>query len=425
MVKIKNDNFKIINENITKGGIETNALDKKFLLYLLFVFVLILLILPHALAVGITPGRTQFDFSPGKVVDGGFEVVNSGEDGEFVVLVQGELNQSVSVSQVSFKMSALEGSKKLSYKVAMPQKLSPGLHTAEVVVLQLPKASGDGTFVGSTVGVVTQIYVNVPYPGKYLETSLNIGVDGDKGIKFFVPLVSRGKLDVVRAKAIIDIYSSLNEKITTVNTNELPVKSLDRGELVASLDSGKLNPGRYRAVATIVYDEETSTVEKEFSIGDQVLKIKNVEVNDFTLGQIAKFEFLVENTWSEPIKGAYLQMQIYNTQKETMADFKSQTYDINPLESKLMTAFWDTDGVQKGNYDSSVFLKFGEQSLRQDLKLEVSSNEINVVGVGYVISNGGGGGSNTMIIVLSTIVGLLVVINLLWFLVLRKRLKKK
>ncbi len=386
--------------------------------------ILVMLVIPNVVALGITPGRTNFDFAPGQVVDGGFEVINSGgEDNEVVILVQGELNRSVSVSEVSFKLSATETSKRLSYKVTMPQQLEPGLHTAEIVALQLPKSSGEGTFVGSAVGVATQIYVYVPYPGKYLETSMNIG--SDDNIKFFIPLISRGDLNVVRAKAIIDIYSSLNEKVTTINTNEIAIKSLERGELVASLEKSQLNPGRYRAVATVVYDEETSTVEKEFTIGDQVLRIKNVEVNDFTLGEIAKFEFLVENTWGEPILGAYLQMQIFNNEKQVMADFKSQTYDISPLESRLMVAFWDTDGVSKGDYDSSVFLKFGQQSLRQDLKLQVSDDEINVVGVGYVISDSRGSGGNTTIIVLSTIVGVLILINLLWFLVLRKRFKKK
>ena len=137
---------------------------------------------------------------------------------------------------------------------------------------------------------------------------------------------------------------------------------------------------------------------------------------------------LVNNEWSESIVGAYAQMFVYNDKGEVMADFKSATYDIAPLTKVLMVAFWDTDGVKTGTYDASVFLKYGEQSSQQDLKLEVSESNINVIGLGYVISERGGNSeglfSNSLMVVLVVVIGLLVLINIVWFLVLRKKLKK-
>jgi len=153
------------------------------------------------------------------------------------------------------------------------------------------------------------------------------------------------------------------------------------------------------------------------------LKIKSVEVNDFSLGGIAKFEFLVENTWNEVIKSAYVQMEVLNKDSVPIADFKSATYDINQFESKVLVAFWDTEGIKKGYYDSRAFLRFGEQSLQHDFKLDVSDNEITVIGVGYVISKSSKGSSNNLTVILITVIAVLVIINLIWFLVLRKRLK--
>ena len=310
----------------------------------------------------------------------------------------------------------------------MPSGLKPGLHTAEIVALQLPgKSESGGTFIGAAVGVATQIYIHVPYPGKYLETSFDVTPSGEGDIRFIIPVISRGELNIVRAKAVIDIYTGLNEKIDSVVTDEIEIKSLERKELSTLWKPEGAPPGKYKAIATVIYDEETITVEKEFSIGEQILEIKNIEVNDFSLGGIAKFEILVENKWNEIIPGAFVQMQIFNKEGAVMADFKSAAYDIPSLEKKLVTAFWDTDGVKEGTYDSSIFLKFAQQSLKQDLKLEVSDDDITVVGLGYVIKSKSGksGQSNSLLVVLIAAIGVLVLLNVVWFLMLRKKVLKK
>jgi hypothetical protein len=396
-----------------------------------FNLLIIILVSGSVMALGITPGRTTLDYEPGAESTVNFEVINSeGKDIELVVFVEGELNQSIAVSDVSFSMSASEGSKTLSYTLTMPSGLKPGLNTAEVVVIQLPgKSLTSEAFVGATVGVATQIYVNVPYPGKYAESALNIiGPEADGKITFVMPVLSRGKLDLVRVRGSVDIFTSLNEKIETLNTNEVSILSGERDEIVVEWDTSSVAPGPYRAVATVIYDEDTLTLEKDFNVGKKILEVQQIEVNDFSLGEIAKFELLVENKWSEVISGAYAQMQIFNDDGEVMADFKSATYDISPLEKVLMVAFWDSGGVSTGKYDSSLFLRYGGQSAQQDLQLDVSENEINIIGVGYVISQakgpkGSGGGSLTVILITAVVV--LVLINLLWFLVLRKKLKKK
>jgi len=402
-------------------------MNNKLFLILLLVS---LISLPNVLALGVTPGKTSIDFVPGESRTVDVSVVNSeNKDMNLAVLIQGELSAYISVSDVSFKMSSSESEKKLSYTLKMPQDLSPGPHSGEVIIVQLPEQLPTGdAFVGASVAVATQVQVFVPYPGKYAEVDMSVaGFDSPGKVTFVIPIHNRGDLDIVRARAIIDIYGPLNEKITSVNTNELSITSKERKEVVAEW-AAEVAPGRYRAVATVIYDEKTTQVEKQFSVGNKVLSLEQVEINDFTLGQIAKFEMLVNNEWSESIVGAYAQMFVYNDKGEVMADFKSATYDIAPLTKVLMVAFWDTDGVKTGTYDASVFLKYGEQSSQQDLKLEVSESNINVIGLGYVISERGGNSeglfSNSLMVVLVVVIGLLVLINIVWFLVLRKKLKK-
>ena len=388
--------------------------------------VLLVWVVAHVSALGITPGRTTLRFEPGVEQTVEFTVINSErEDVQLVLLVQGELNQSITLPAATWDMSASESEKKLSYTFKAPPSLKPGTRTAELVVIKLPKQSATGaTFVGAAVGVITQLHVLVPYPGKYAEPDLNIAGPDDSGkVTFLVPTVSRGELDLARVRATIDIYTALNEKIATISSNEASLASGARAELVAEWDASAVAPGSYRAVAAVLYDEGVTQVEKTFEVGKRALELQGVEVNDFSLGEIAKFELLIENKWSQPISGAYADMIVYNAQREIMANFKSATYEVPALGKALLVTFWDTEGVKEGTYDSSVFLRYGEHSDQQDFKLKVSSNDISVIGLGYVISkdSGDSGTSNTLVIVLSTIIGVLVLINLLWFLVLRKK----
>ena len=100
---------------------------------------------------------------------------------------------------------------------------------------------------------------------------------------FVIPIVSKGNLDIARAKAVVDIFTPLNEKVASLTTQEIPVLSGERRELAAKWDTSGVSSGRYRAIATILYDESTLTIEKEFSVGADSLELKNVEVNDFSL----------------------------------------------------------------------------------------------------------------------------------------------
>ena len=391
----------------------------------LLIFILIILLSFNVAALGITPGRSTFNYESGVDKKVELSVINNGgKDVNLVVLVSGEFNQSISLSEVSFRMAADEKSKSLSYTLNMPPNLTPGLHTSDIQVIQLPeKSSSGGAFVGGVVGVATQIYVNVPYPGKYAEAELNI-VQDDKGkATFAISIINRGELDLSRVKGVVDIYSSLNEKIASVNTNEISLLSKERKEIIAEWDSSVAKPGPYRAVASVLYDEKALSLEKEFNVGIKKLNVEDIAVNDFSLGQIAKFEILVNNQWSEKIKDAYANIVIYNKDNEKMAEFKSANYDIEPLSKSLMVAFWDTKGVKAGTYDSSLFLKYGDSSEQRDLKLDVSDKSINIIGFGYTLraSAQGANGLFSMTNILIGVVVLLVIINLSWFMFLRKK----
>lgn len=240
-----------------------------------------------------------------------------------VFTVRGDLAEYITLNQAYAEFSSSEESKSFTYLITLPQSsLSSGKHEAEIVALEVPKdVKEKGTFVGATLAVVTQLHVYVPYPDKYVDAEVNVIESGGQTI-FFIPVTSRGKLDIVEIKATIDIYSGDEQKIATIDSNTDSLLSLERKELVAKWDAS-VNPGRYKAVVTVRYDNEVTTVLKGFNIGEMFLELQEIIVKDFQLGGIAKINALVENKWSSLLKDVYLNILIYNNEGETMADFKS------------------------------------------------------------------------------------------------------
>ena len=83
----------------------------KIKLALGFVLIIVLLAV-QASAMGITPGRTTLKYEPGAEQTIEFKIINSEKENfQAFIVVQGELNASIALSEVSFDMSAGEVSK--------------------------------------------------------------------------------------------------------------------------------------------------------------------------------------------------------------------------------------------------------------------------------------------------------------------------
>lgn len=396
----------------------------KICFFLLFVFFLF----PIVSGFGLTPAQRIFDYQPGTEQTFSFQVINSeNKRVNLVILPQGELGQYIALSDYSLVLTPETPSATITYTVIIPSGLSPGAHLGEIVVTEIPDTSSSSspTYIGAVVGIITKVVIDVPYPGKYLQSALSVSETKEGKTAFVIPLLSKGKLDVARARAVIDIFTPLNEKVATLNTNEVEVLSGERKELAIEWDTSSVPRGRYRASVTVLYDESTLNLEKEFSVGTDSLELKSIEVNDFSLGEIAKFEFLIENSLNSPVEDAYINMQVLNSEGQIMADFKSANYKIDAFSSKLLVAFWDTEGVRTGNYDARAFINFGQTSIQKELTLDVADNDITVIGVGYVVKSSSSGEGNSLITILVIAVIVLVLLNLTWFLVLRKKVNKK
>lgn len=394
------------------------------------VIIALVLSASNVLALGITPGRTTFNFEKDGISTGNVVVINSDDrETNVAVVIQGELSKYINLSESSFKM-AVGSEKQMIFTLNMPDYLSPGMHTAKIVAVQeAGNLLGGGTVVGSSIGVVSEVNVFVPYPQKYVEASLNVvGPDSKGDFVFVIPVVNRGKDSIKSVSAVITVQNYEGANLATFYTNEISLESIERGELVGLWSSKGQQFGNYSALANIMYDEDVLTIEKLFIFGEPAVDLESIEVNDFKLGGIAKFDMLVRNNWNEPINNFYLQMIVSNDKGGIIGNFKSATYDLPPQTEVPINAFWDTAGIQKGIYDVSLLMNFGAKTIERRFKLDVQDDRIEVVAVGYVISakstEVGFEKYRALIITLVALIIVLALINIIWFLVLRKRMKK-
>ncbi|MDO8508515.1 MAG: hypothetical protein Q7S27_02405 [Nanoarchaeota archaeon] len=412
--------------------------EKRIKIICIFAVILIgIFLIENASSIGITPGRTSVNFEPHLERDIPFSVVNNEHKNmQVVFMVQGELNESITLidsnddkvkdkkgsSIIEFLPS--EETKNFRYNVKLPNKLEPGLHTAEVIALEIPKANEAGTFVGATVAVATQLYVYVPYPGKYLDVDVNLfDVESNSTATFVIPLLNRGKVGIGEARAVIDIYTSLNERVATIETDHFPVEPGARTELSAKWPVN-VAPGNYFAKVTVFYDGETKEIEKQFAVGISLLSIESILVNDFTLGEIAKLQILIENRWNEQMKNVFANLLVYNEDKDVMADVKSAGEDIPALSRAELVAYWDTVGVQEGEYEGKLLINYNEKTADKNLLLKINSNSLDITGVGYAIRGRSGGGI-TLTSVLLVLIIILLVVNLAWFVFFRRFIGNK
>jgi len=401
----------------------------KTIVLFLSMLLMVIWIISNLYAIGITPGRTSINFEPNLHKKISFSILNSEHKEMSVVLsIRGNLSKYVTLNQTSVDFTASEESKSLSYEVNLPSSLrSPGKHRVEIIALELPKKFSEtmsqNSMFMATVAVVTQLDIEVPYPNKYAEASVNVVSSPDK-VVFVIPVINKGKLDIASAKARIDIYTKLNEKINTIETDSIPIKSLKREDLSAEWITTDVNPGDYFVKVTVFYDDNSINLEKSFKVGERTLEVVEIKVKNFHLGEIAKFNAIVENKWSEEIKNAYLEIKIYNNENEVMADFKSPTYNLPPLSQTEMVSYWDTAGVAEGEYDGNLKLIYEEQSLEKNINLKITEDNIEVLGLTGKVIVKRTGKSNLQTILIFVIVGL-ILMNIFWFIIIRKFLKNR
>lgn len=390
--------------------------------WMLVMFVILLASL--VTAIGITPGRTMITFEPKLEQEVPFTVINTEHKAMKVVMrIEGELAEYITLDQLLADFKPGEETKSFKYKLKLPGHIDqPGDHGANIIATELPPdADKPGTFIGLNPAVATQLLVQVPYPGKYAEVRLDIiEASVNETVTFTIPVLNFGTAQIAKASSEIEIRGPTNEVIARVRSDELSIDSKQRRELVAYWKAN-VNPGLYHATAIVSYDGKETRAEKTFNIGSLSIDVTNVEVNNFQLGGIAKFDIDVLSNWNEKLSNVYAQMIIYDENNNEIGNFKSVSIDLESKGRGKLEAYWDTTNVKAGNYQARLILNYDGKTLEKTVETEVTltgiktslttGRAINPKGESFIKQN------SVLVIAIIVLIG----INIGWFIYTRKR----
>lgn len=410
-------------------GTTKNRMAKMFI-----IVALLILMSEMVLALGVGPSRQFISFAPGQKIQGEMIIINdANEEFRAAVYPQGDLAEYMSVNTPLVDVASDDAMKRVNYEINFPTSAPrPGEHTLEVVVRQFPPDSdvADVATVSANLALISEIIVKVPYPGKFVEAKLFIS-DAEKKdtpTRFSVALYNFGTEYINDARAKINIYSLSGEHVAEFYTGNKSIKSKDESTLQAVWDD-EAEKGSYKAIVTVYYDDKETKLETEFDLGTFVVDVSDISVNKFTLGDVAKFDIRLFNSWNTEIEGVYLEMFIEDKSGKSMTDFQTGVISIPAHEIGTLEAYWYTEGVAPGIYTVKLIVHYAGKMTQKEYEFEVSTNSITKLGaVGQAITEEEIKEVSTqglIILLILIVLVLLIGMNVVWFYVLSKKMKEK
>jgi len=385
------------------------------------------------IAIGITPGRTTIDFEPGYEGDIEFTILNNEHKDMNVMLYvkEGPYSDLVALYDNIIVFRSDEDFKTFRYSVKMPDEMSePGTHEIDIVAMDMPNTKEKGgAFVGATTAVITQLLIRVPYPGKYATVDVDVpATKTGENVNFFVKVRNLGTEDIGKAFATIDILGPTNEKIAVLETEESGIKSKSWKEFKVIWKNPE-NPGIYFASVTLRYDEDNeggiAKKKKEFSVGEMYIDVTDITVKNFRLGGVAKFNVQTESKWNQKIDNVYGNVLIDDNDGKSIADVKTASIEVDPFAREEIDAYWETEGVKADDYDGRFVLHYAGRRTEKELIAHISPNDMSIdilgLGIGAVTVESTQTGIFTTDTIILLMLGILVIINMGWFMYFRKR----
>lgn len=381
-----------------------------------FFFLIFIMVISNVYSLGLAPAKSDFEFKESSQ-ESAFRIIVDDVPAKVLLTKEGELGQFINLEKEVLILDEKETWVK--FKVNFPNNLPPGERKGGILVLEVPKDNGNENIVMAATAIMHQVKVNVPYPGKYVTGKMFItNAKVDSPIEFKMGLINYGSEKIEEAKATIVIKSPTNEELGVFFSDK---KSIMPGnEEVLSGFWQTQNPGSYRAEATVEYDGNTFELEQNFNIGELELAIEDIKVNNFKIGQIAKLDVYLRNKWNKPLN-VDGRIEIFKKDK-LISSFNTLPVEIKEKSSSIMEAYWNTEGMETGEYDISIKASYEGKTTEKTFSSIVSIDNIKLkdyVSGNVAVSKDSG---RTTILIIAVIV--LIILNIALFIYISRRLKK-
>lgn len=311
----------------------------------------------QGISLGVDPGRIELGFVPNLERTYTLSAINS-EDTEITVeisLPDGELKDYIRLLEDRVTLGGGE-TKPVHFVLSLPSTISPGWHENGILLRALPaEAIREGAEVNVAVGVMVQLRVLQPYPGKYGEIR---GLDvksvsvGDRA-HFEILFLNAGTQPIQTAQGYVDIYNG-GTLVRRVETAQRGVESGQVVKLEANWITAGAQAGTYKAIATVIYDgASTGSVEKEFRVGDVLLRITGISAPEIPQGRIGSVRITLESLWNKRISNAFVELTVREDGQPILSS-KSASFDVEPWSTKEVVTYVDAGRMEEGTYAAEV-----------------------------------------------------------------------
>ena len=387
---------------------------------------LIIILSSIAAAIGVSPSNKIIEFEPNLKSEVTFSIINSeNKDLKAVIYARGDYAKYTTLKETLVSLKASDKSMDFKFQLNLPKEEKPGIHEAEIVVMEFPEefATESETVITATTAVIAKLKVRVPYPGKYAEAKLYAyGNEPNKKVRFVMPVFNYGTLGIEKAKATIQILGATYEEIAVIESNEAKISSKGEVKLEAEW-LANVNPGKYHVIATIWYDNEKITIEDDINIGSLFIDITRIDVKDFNLGEVAKFDIFLQSKWNELIENVYGEMTVTDKGGTEYTKFRTAATSMPALGQAKIEAYWDTAGISVGTYGMHLVVYYAGATTERMIETQVNIDSIrtSLTPTAQLVAPTAGK-RDTLLMLL---VFILIIVNIAWFIYFRRSRKKK
>ena len=349
----------------------------------LWFFVFVLLLAPSVSSIGLSPSKMFVEYSQSREEIFSVYVMNNGDtaidahlyaDGRYEDLI--ELPFEIirlgigEVREVKIKISF--------YK----EVIEPGEQHVKIGVIAEPIGLGvSQTGIVPKTAVEMKVKFDVPYPGKYVSLLLAIpDINAGEDLPVSLKLRNLGKetINNVKGEIFLEEDENLAGKIEFGMRNILPKTDAEYGTVV---NTTGFKPGNYKGIAIVDYDGLKAASEVDFRIGSLFVNLTN-HSKYFEKDSITPFDLHIQNRWNGKIDNVNADI-IISREGNQVVSMKTPSINLNPWEASILRTYWDTHGLEKGEYDALV--KINHLGSSSDYSLKVYIYEKIKIDITYIL----------------------------------------
>ena len=326
------------------------------------------------LALGLSPAKKVINFAPNKEETITFNLINNeNKNLKVFVEVSGELAQYIQIPNNVIMINKDEKSKGLDLVVILPENFErAGLIESRIRVSQVSDVDGGTLQISTAPSLKARLQLRVPYPSKYIESRLVVDKDDkdEKRVRFVMPMFNYGKENIENARAFLKIFDNENNIIKELETRGTSIEIGSQAKLSAGWKAESV--GAY--YADIDYDSNSLGLKESFILGLPFVNITEIIVNNFNLGDIAKFDIYLKSDWNDKVN-TYADVLIFKDD-ETYLSSRTDSIDLFVGKEDIVKFYWETESISEGDYNLSLTIKHELGESKHTVKLRVNEDSI-------------------------------------------------